>query len=439
MATPDPKHPSEGEREARIQRILQEIETKLRRSLPDPEQPLEKIEQQVVEIGQEIREVIERESVAPLGTGYVGSHALCACGRAARYVAAYRRQIVTLNGVLPLSRAYYYCGACREGFCPLDRRLEIGSSRHSVGVRALCARFGSYLTFRPAAEEMEIVTGVRLSTRTVGRTARAVGEALAAIWKAEEARLYAGKAPAPLSKPKQAHVEMDGVQVPIGKGWQEAKVGTVFERGANGGVAQARYYATLAKSEPFGRRMRTLGRAAGLTYCRKLGAVGDGAEWIWQEVGKHFPTAVPILDFYHVMEHLWVAARARFPEESAQREWSEAQAKALLEDRVGAVIAGIEEWKPGSREAREVRRKLVNYLRDHESMMQYQSFREQGYHIGSGVAEASCKNVVQARMKGVGMRWSEPGGEAMLHLRAAMCSTGRTDLRAAARRATLPS
>src|SRR5437870_3897740 len=147
METPDPKHPSEGEREARIQRILQEIEKKLRRSLPDPEQPLEKIEQQVVEIGQEIREVIERESVAPLGIGYVGSHTLCACGSPARYVAAYRRQIVTLNGVLPLSRAYYYCGECRQGFCPLDRRLEIGSSRSSVGVRALCARFGSYLTF----------------------------------------------------------------------------------------------------------------------------------------------------------------------------------------------------------------------------------------------------------------------------------------------------
>jgi hypothetical protein len=308
-----------------------------------------------------------------------------------------------------------------------------------VGVRALAARFASYLTFRPAAEEMEIVTGVRLSPRTVGRTARAVGEALEAAWKEEEARLYAGEAPPPMSKPKQAHVEMDGVQVPTKTGWQEAKVGTVFESGAKGGVAQARYYATLAKSEVFGRRMRTLGRAAGVSYCPKLGAVGDGADWIWQEVAKHFPQAVPILDFYHVMEHLWVAARARFREESAQGEWSHAQAEALLEDRVSAVIGEIEGWEPKSAEASEVRRKLGNYLRDHEAMMQYKSFREQGYHIGSGVAEASCKNVVQARLKRVGARWSDAGAEAMLHLRAAMCSTGPTDLLAPARRATTPS
>jgi hypothetical protein len=439
MDTPDAKQPTEAEREARIQRILQEIEKKLRRSLPDPQQPLEKIEQEVVEIGREIREVIERESVAPLGSGYVGSHAQCACGRPARYVAAYRRQIVTLNGVLPLSRAYYYCAACQRGFCPLDQRLGIGKSRSSVGVRALAARFGSYLTFGPAAEEMELVTGVRLSPRTLGRTAQAVGEALAAQWQEKEAQLWRGAAAAPLTKPRQAHVEMDGVQVPIGKEWREAKVGTVFETGEGGRVVRARYYATLAKSAPFGRRMRTLGQEAGLAYCRKLGALGDGAEWIWQEVAKHFPSAVPILDLYHVMEHVWGAARAQFGEESAQQEWCHAQAEALRADQVDRVIRTIQAWEPTGSEAREVRRKLVNFLREHETKMQYQSFRKQGYHIGSGVAEASCKNVVQARLKRVGARWSERGAEAMLHLRAAMCSTGPTDLLAPARRATLPS
>jgi uncharacterized protein UPF0236 len=439
MKRPEPKQPAESEREARIQRILQEIEKKLRTSLPDPEQTLEQIEQEVVEIGEEIREVIERESVAPWGTGYLGSHTPCACGQAARYVAAYRRQIVTLNGVLRLARAYYYCEACRKGFCPLDRQRGIGRSQSSVGVRALAARFGSYLPFEKAAEEMALVTGVRLSARTVAREARAVGEALMQEWQEREARLFAGQAPTPSEKPKQAHVEMDGVQVPIGKGWQEAKIGTVFETGADGKVKGTRYYATLAKAEPFGRRMRTLGREAGLAYCPKLAGVGDGAEWIWQEMAKHFPQAVPILDFYHVMEHLWVGARACLREEPAQREWIHAQAERLLRDEVKSVIAEIEAWEPTSMEASEVQRKLGNYLREHQAMLTYQSFRREGYHIGSGVAEASCKNVVQARVKGVGMRWSEPGAGAMLHLRAAVCSAGRTDFLAPARRATIPS
>ena len=71
--------------------------------------------------------------------------------------------------------------------------------------------------------------------------------------------------------------------------------------------------------------------------------------------------------------------------------------------------------------------------------MQYQTYAEQGFHLGSGVAEAGCKQVVQARLKGAGMRWSEAGAEAMLHLRAAVCSSDCIDFRAAARRATLLS
>jgi hypothetical protein len=65
--------------------------------------------------------------------------------------------------------------------------------------------------------------------------------------------------------------------------------------------------------------------------------------------------------------------------------------------------------------------------------MRYQTFREQGYHIGSGVAEAGCKAVVQARLKGPGMRWTGAGAEAMLHLRCAVCSTERPDFRGLAR------
>ena len=72
-------------------------------------------------------------------------------------------------------------------------------------------------------------------------------------------------------------------------------------------------------------------------------------------------------------------------------------------------------------------------------LMQYQSDQEQGFHLGSGVAEAACKQVVQTRLKGAGMRWSRAGAEAMLHLRAAVCSSEVIDFREAARRATFPS
>jgi hypothetical protein len=50
--------------------------------------------------------------------------------------------------------------------------------------------------------------------------------------------------------------------------------------------------------------------------------------------------------------------------------------------------------------------------------MAYKTFRDQGYHIGSGIIEAGAKSVVKRRMSGTGMRWGIAGAESMLHLTA---------------------
>src|ERR1044071_3971914 len=108
MATHKKPPPEDPEREARIQRILREVEKQLRERLPNPHQPLEKTEQEIVEIGREVREVIERETLSDAGSGYLGSQALCACGRMARYVKLHARHLVTLNGTPRFARAYYH-------------------------------------------------------------------------------------------------------------------------------------------------------------------------------------------------------------------------------------------------------------------------------------------------------------------------------------------
>lgn len=439
MATQDPKSAEDPQREARIQRILQEIEKQLREHLPPPLQPLEKTEREIVEIGRQVREVIERETLTDAGTGYLGSHVVCACGEPARFVDLYKRHPITLNGTPCLARAYYHCQHCRRGFCPLDATLGIGRKQSSVGVRALAARFDSYMGFGKAAGEMEIVTGVRLSASTMHREGIAVGEALAAMREESEQRLWAGCALPVTARPLQLHASMDGFQIRIGKEWREARLGAFFVTGKQERVEQIRYVAGVVNSVTFGRRMRTLGHEVGVSYCRKLGMVADGIDWIWQETAKHFPQAEEMLDFYHAMEHLWEVARAREREGVVAAEWIGEQVERLKQNQVGEVIAEVANWQPAQAEQADLKRRTENYLRQHEHRMRYQTFREAGFHIGSGVIEASGKSVIQMRMKGAGMRWSERGAEAVLHLRAAFCSTGSTDFLEAARRATLPS
>ena len=54
--------------------------------------------------------------------------------------------------------------------------------------------------------------------------------------------------------------------------------------------------------------------------------------------------------------------------------------------------------------------------------MNYPLFEQLGYEIGSGTIESACKNVIQARLKGPGMRWREDTATAVASLRALLLS-----------------
>jgi hypothetical protein len=54
--------------------------------------------------------------------------------------------------------------------------------------------------------------------------------------------------------------------------------------------------------------------------------------------------------------------------------------------------------------------------------MQYPTFRDQGWPIGSGMVESANKNVVEARLKGTGMHWERSHVNPMLALRATICN-----------------
>jgi hypothetical protein len=61
-------------------------------------------------------------------------------------------------------------------------------------------------------------------------------------------------------------------------------------------------------------------------------------------------------------------------------------------------------------------------MRKRLGLMQYPTFRRAGWPIGSGMVESANKLVVQARLKGTGMRWERKNVNPMLALRNGVCS-----------------
>ena len=63
-------------------------------------------------------------------------------------------------------------------------------------------------------------------------------------------------------------------------------------------------------------------------------------------------------------------------------------------------------------------KRLLQYFQDNEERLGYDSASQQHLPIGSGTVESAARHIVQQRLKQSGMRWSDPGAQAILNLRA---------------------
>lgn len=145
--------------------------------------------------------------------------------------------------------------------------------------------------------------------------------------------------------------------------------------------------------------------------------VGDGAEWIWNRA-RMFVNRCEILDFWHALEHAWGFAHLRYGEGSAQADrWVHKVAEDLRAGKAQAVIARLKRLQPKTPELRESLQGLIHYYRENAERMRYADYLRLGYGIGSGAVESAHKQVVHARFRQAGMRWSEAGARHLLALR----------------------
>ncbi len=321
-----------------------------------------------------------------------------------------------------------------RGFSPLDDELALLPGVLTPGAHEGLVRLGTWLPFAPAAALLGFFRRITVSESTAQRLTERAGEAWVAVEEAAVTRLER-ELPDPCAGPAVQLLSVDGAMAPlVGGEWAEVKlltIGTVEAVVGKEGkrVAQTTdlsYFARLAEAEQFGRLARVETQRRGTERAGIVVAVADGARWIAGFVDWHRPDAVRILDFAHAAEHLTVAAQAVYGAGTpACAAWLDAQCHALKHGEPTAVLAGVRALGDGYAPESTVGTAVsacAHYLEPRLAQMQYATFQALGYPIGSGSVESGNKVVMEARLKGAGMRWARRHINPMVALRTIACN-----------------
>ena len=271
-------------------------------------------------------------------------------------------------------------------------------------------RLGAAQPFGPAADLLHHFTGVALSASTVQRLTVAAGATLQQLEQEETAALPVGGGP-PATEPLQ--LSLDGSMVPLTDGWREVKLLAIGERQPDGALTTLSYAATLGTAETFGTEAEGELVRRGVPGGADVVTVNDGAEWIQGFLDLHCPRAPRVLDFAHAAGYLGTAATEAYGEETeAAARWFTTQRHTLRHGDPEAVLTALDALPMG-----EERDRARRYLAARRSQISYRDFTEQGWPIGSGCVESAHKGIVQTRLKGRGMRWTQPVASAVLAVR----------------------
>jgi hypothetical protein len=395
----------------------------------EQEHTLAEVEHHVVRVLKELGASLVAGLCALAATHKPSPTISCSCGHVAAYQRERKAQVTTLLGPITIHRSYYLCAGCGQGQHPLDGVLQFCAGSRSQALDELLALLGATQdSFVQAASVLERLTLVHVSANSVRQATEQLGELLLE----QQTQPQEQPAPSPAAraittaKPSPLYITMDGVLAHLHeRGWSEIKVGCCYHTRSRVDrkrperleirAESASYVSALEEAQSFGWRLWQEALRRGVMNCEEVVVLGDGAHWIWNIAEKHFPRATQIVDWYHASTYLWNAASAIWGEASLQRlEWAHDQLDKLWEGKVKEVLVELEKW----RERGEAVLAALSYYTEHQTRMDYASYRARGLQIGSGSAESACKQLVTARLKQAGMIWDASGAEAVAVVRA---------------------
>jgi hypothetical protein len=309
-------------------------------------------------------------------------------------------------GLLPIEQAR--AELARQGL-ELDEKA-IRRIAGELGAQILATRTGDLMRFRrgelPAGHEYadkSVAVGIdggRIRVRTVVKTTRVSGR----------------------RKRKKFRIE-----------WREPKVVILFEVDKKGRMVRGSrpvIDGTLQGPNALIELVAFHLHRMGAALARVVTFVADGAPWIWKRLDWVIAQAqldpdrvVEVLDWCHAVHHLSVALAELALTESQRKGLYQRLRGLLKEGKSRDVIAELKVLAVNEA-ADSVMLREIRYLTKHTEAgrLRYHSFRCRGVPMGSGAIESTIRRVINLRLKGNGIYWTEENAEAVFQLRAAVVS-----------------
>ncbi len=327
-------------------------------------------------------------------------------------------------------------------FCyPLDDVLDLPPGEVTVSVAKRALRLSTHMGFSDLQKELFYQHDVRLSDTVLNRLMQQVGgvaeqdrkevvETLQALPEGVAREEHASLNPA-IARPKRLYISCDGVMYPTRyrqeEGdrkrivYQEMKCGTVFWQEGNS-TWHKRVISSRDDVQGFGAGLWDLAVRCGMLQADEVVFISDGGGWCDTVAKTYFHDAERILDWYHLVEYVWEAARGLYTGEKDTKKWVSRCTKLLRESSGIGLLRYLErcrrghDSRPGGVTGLDALDNLIGYLRPRVPITDYVDYRAKGMVIGSGIMESTCKQIVGQRLKGNGRQWSEHGAVAMAAL-----------------------
>lgn len=325
------------------------------------------------------------------------------------------------------------------------------SEGNSPNVQAEVGRLVGLLPIEQARAELAR-RGVALDEKAVRRTAHELGAQMLATRTRDLMRFRAGALPAGDEfAGKRVAVGIDGGRVrirtvvhtirvsgkhkrkPFRVEWREPKVVILFATDDQGRMVKGSrpvIDGTLQGPDALLELVAFHMHRLGAVRAKLVTFVADGAPWIWARLDgviaqvKLEPVrVVEVLDWCHAVHHVSLALAA-LERDANRRAESYRRLRVLLKaGQSGAVVDALERMAAGEPAHSPVWREIA-YLTKHAvaGRLRYNCFRARGVPLGSGAIESTIRRVINLRLKGTSLFWTEENAEAVFQLRAAVVS-----------------